>query len=110
MDSANIYLYGCLEANFIENNIYQCFKCKENFILIINDNICRKTSDINISNYCLEVIYIADLLNPIYSCNKCHNETVLISDLNNIGNCYERADNLVYCLKGKIYDNGDILY
>ena len=96
------YLYGCLEANFIENNKYECLKCDEDFIPIINDKICRKTSDINLSNYCLEGINIGNKSNPIYSCNKCNNETALITDLNNISNCFERNGNLVYCLKGKI--------
>ena len=30
-------LYGCLEANYIEDNKYECLKCIEDFIQIIND-------------------------------------------------------------------------
>ena len=108
-EQEQFYLYGCLEANLMDNNIYECLKCKEDFISIINDKTCRKTTEINLSNNCLEVINIGNISNPIYSCNKCYNETVLITDLNNISNCFERADNLVYCLKGKYKTSGNIL-
>ena len=101
------YLYGCLEANYIENNKYECLKCIEDFIPIINDKICRKTNEINLSNKCLEGINIGTESNPIYTCNKCDNKSVLITNLNNISDCYERSDNLVYCSKGKIDDKNN---
>ena len=99
------YLFGCLEANYIEDNKYECLKCKEGFIQIINDLSCREISEIDLSNFCLEVINIGNITNPIYSCNKCNNENALITDINNISNCYERKDNLVYCVKGEIDNN-----
>ena len=100
------YLYGCLEANYIEDNKYECLKCIEDFIPIINDKTCRKTNEINLSNNCLEGINIGNETDPIYTCSKCDNKSALITNLNNISNCYERSDNLVYCSKGKI-DNKD---
>ena len=107
-EQEQFYLYGCLEANLMDNNIYECLKCKEDFISIINDKTCRKTTEINLSNNCLEAINIGNISNPIYSCNKCYNETVLITDLNNISNCMERFDYLAYCIKGKYEISGDI--
>ena len=95
-DSKQIYLFGCLEANYTGNNKYECFKCQSSFSYIKNDKICKKSSETNLSKYCLEIVNFGDILNPIYSCNKCHNDTVLIIDSNNNrGDCYERSDNLV---------------
>ena len=73
---------------------------KEGFIPIINDKTCTTVSEMKLSNFCLEGFNIRNITNPIYSCNKCNNEKVLITDKNNISNCYERTDNLIYCLKG----------
>ena len=107
-DNRHFYLYECLEANLIENNIYECFKCNKDFIPIINDKTCRKPSEINLSNKCLEGINLGNISNPIYSCNKCNNETTLITELYNISNCFERSNMLTYCLKGKIDIYGNI--
>ena len=109
-DSKQIYLFGCLEANYTGNNKYECFKCQSSFSYIKNDKICKKSSETNLSKYCLEIVNFGDILNPIYSCNKCHNDTVLIIDSNNNrGDCYERSDNLVYCLKGIKYGDNNLL-
>jgi len=82
-DSTQLYLYGCIEANFIEDNKYECLKCKKEFIPLINGKICKSRTVISLSNECLEAINIGTELNPIYSCNKCNNETVLLTKLNN---------------------------
>ena len=103
-NSNDKYLYGCLEANYIEDNKYECLKCIEDFIPIINDKTCRKTNEINLSNNCLEGINIGNETDPIYTCSKCDNESALITNLNNISDCFERSDNLVYCSKGEIDD------
>ena len=108
-DTDQFYIYGCLEGNLIENNTYECLKCKEEFIPILNDKICRKPSEINLSIYCLEGINIGNISYPIYSCNKCNNETALITDLNNISNCFERTNNLIYCSKGKMEPSEDMI-
>jgi len=79
-------------------------KCIEDFIPIINDKTCRKTNEINLSNNCLEGINIGNETDPIYKCNKCDNKSALITNLNNISDCFERSDNLVYCSKGEIDD------
>jgi len=101
------YLYGCLEANYIENNKYECLKCIQDFIPIINDKTCRKNYEINLSKNCLEVINIGNVSHPIYTCNKCGNTDALIINLNNISDCFERSNNLVYCSKGKMDDKNN---
>ena len=100
-DSTQIYLFGCLEANFIEDNKYECLKCQKDFIPLLNDKTCKKRSLLSLSNECLEAINIGTELNPIYSCNKCNNETVLLTKSNNISDCVGRSDNLAYCTKAK---------
>ena len=107
IDSEQIYLYGCLEANFIENDKYECLKCKKGFLPLINDKTCKRFSLLSLSDYCLEAINIGDESNPIYSCNKCNIETVLLTGLNGISDCVERSGNLAYCLKAKEENNGN---
>ena len=101
INSTEKYLYGCLEANYTDNK-YECLKCKEGFIPIINDKVCRTNDEIKLSSFCLEVINIGNITNPIYSCSKCHDESAKIIDYNyyNITNCFEREDRLAYCLEG----------
>ena len=54
--TSQVYLYGCLQAiYFRENNTYECLKCRDDFIQIVNDRTCRKIQAIGISSYCLEV-------------------------------------------------------
>ena len=108
-DSKHIYLYGCQNAYHIQDDKYECTECRKDFIQITNDNTCRKTTEIKLSNNCLEVLNIGNETNPIYSCNKCNNETVLITNINNINDCYERSGYLSYCLKGSIDINDNIL-
>ena len=106
-DPSQFYLYGCLEANFIEDNKYECLKCDEGFIPIINDKTCRNASEISLSNNCLEGINIGNESDPIYSCNKCSNENAIISNSKNINDCFNRVDSLIYCLKGEVDTEGN---
>ena len=57
------------------------------------------------NGYCLEAINLGNETNPLYSCSKCHNETARITNKNNISDCYNRTENLVYCIEGKINEN-----
>ena len=101
-------IYWCLEANYIGNNKNECLKCVNNFIPLINDKTCINPSNNNLSSKCLEAINIGNDSNVIYSCNKC-NDSFLITNINNISNCFERNENLSYCEKGKITESGDII-
>ena len=105
---SDFYLYGCLEANYISDNKYECLKCKEDFIFVVNDKNCRKLSEINLDDFCLELINLGNETNPLYSCSKCHNEKVRITNKNNISDCYDRTDNLVYCIEGEKDDNSNL--
>ena len=106
-DSSQIYIYGCLEANFIENDRYECLQCMKGFIPLINDKTCKVRSILGLSDFCLEAINIGDDSNPIYSCNQCNNETVLLTGVDGISDCAERSGSLAYCLKAKEDNNGN---
>ena len=99
-NSSDYYLYGCLEANNIKDNKYECLKCKSGFTHVKNDKTCRNTIEIDLNENCIELINIGNEINPIYSCNKCNNETAKIINIHNISNCYERENELTYCLEG----------
>ena len=108
LDSTNQtqkYLYGCLLAHHIKDDIYECFTCKIRFIPIINENICRMPRELNLSNYCLEAENIGNEINPKYSCQKCNSSYVKVLTLNGIYDCFPRENNLIYCLQGKEEEN-----
>lgn len=64
-DSSQLYLYGCLLAEYNEKTKhYDCFKCKNNFIQISNDKTCRKLYEIGIHSECLEVVNLGTVENP----------------------------------------------
>ena len=109
-DISQVYLYGCLKANYDEiANKFECLQCKTDFTKIQNDNTCRKLSEIGISSGCLEVINLKTPDDPLYSCNKCEESFAIITSIN-IGNknCYYRRNNpnFFYCLEGEIEQNG----
>ena len=57
IDVSNIYLYGCLKAQYIEKNgAYECFECKDDFIYVAKDKMCRYFKEINLSQACLEAV------------------------------------------------------
>ena len=105
-DSSQVYLYGCLEANFIEDDKYECLKCRQYYIYIIDEKICKNYYEISLSSYCLEARNIGNQLTPNYTCTKCTtNETVLFTDSNGISDCVYRANDLAYCAEGKEDEN-----
>ena len=84
---------------------YECYECYDyyyrNYTLISNDKKCVHSSEVHLSIEWLEVINIGNLENPIYSCNNCSKYTAKITNsTNNITDCYNRIDELVYCLEG----------
>ena len=73
------------------------------------DKSCKPLSLLRLSDYCLEAINIGNEVNPIYSCNQCNNETVLLTGLNGRSDCVERSGDLSYCIKAKEENNGNIV-
>ena len=107
-DINQVYLYGCLQAiYFKENNTYECLKCRDDFIQIVNDKTCRKIQEIGISSYCLEVENLGTPNNSLYSCKKCQAGTTHVKFISNgKKDCYSRSSNFNYCIEGEIEDNG----
>ena len=104
------YLYGCLDATFNEiTKKYECYYCKNDFAKVKNEKRCIKHIEENLSSYCLEVENINMSENPLYSCSKCpDNYDFVITNSNRVKNCYERKDELSYCLEGKIENEKNI--
>ena len=104
------YLYGCLNATFNEiTKKYECYYCKNDFAKVKNEKRCIKPIEENLSSYCLEVENINTSENPLYSCSKCpDNYAFVITNSNRVKNCYERKDELSYCLEGKIENEKNI--
>ena len=111
MKENNKQFYGCLRANFNEEtNNYECYECKENFILINNYKICVNIKNINLSLDCVEYENKGTIENPEYSCNKCKNNSAFITNDNSGKNdCFIRSGNLSYCLKGNIDEKGNYI-
>ena len=105
-DPDQYYLYGCIKGKFIKDNEYECYTCKNDFIPIINDNICRKRTDIGLSNYCEKAKNFGGKDAPIYSCEECNIDTTKIININNVADCQQRSNELVYCLEAKILEDG----
>ena len=104
------YSYGCIEANY-NGTTFECLKCKKDFIYIANDKICKKYDDIKRFYNCLEAENLGTNEDPLYSCKICKNDLVLVT-INStlmIKGCYPRENNLSYCLKGKIDENGNTI-
>ena len=97
-DRSKTGLYGCITAEYIENSkTYQCLNCKhyidDYFIPVITDKSCTNT----LSKKCLEAEKIGDS----YSCLKCSYDYAIVENLSShLKNCYERKNDLSYCLEG----------
>ena len=104
---------GCYRCGYNNDTLkYECYECyksyyydSDNYTLIINDKRCVLFNEVNLSKECLEVINIGTLDAPIYSCHKCSQYTAKITNLtNNVSDCYNRIDELIYCLEGESDD------
>ena len=107
----NIYLYGCLLAkNETEGDNYRftCSICKFLFFPI-NDKTCRTFDDIGLSDGCLKFENIRTPEEPLYSCLKCKKDLALVTNNSNgAKDCFERKNNLSYCLEGNYEENNGI--
>ena len=106
-DSNNYYLYGCDYGNYIQENIYECVKCKEGFISVINDKTCKNLGELNLSKDSEVLEIIGDKENPKYSCYSCKFDAK-VKNLEGIVDCKDRTNNLVYCLEATEEYNGEI--
>ena len=86
---------GCISCLYNKtSNKYSCNMCLKNdtyeYIMILNDKICKLPKDLGLSDYCEEGINLGTLKNPKYSCNKCKNYTTIVTNKNGINNCFKR--------------------
>ena len=102
-------MYGCLIGSYNNvSNKYECYTCKNNFILVINEKICINSYENDLNN-CLEAEKInneQDLMK--YSCTKCNSNSAIITDYEKRNLCYNRNDNLSYCLEGERDANNNL--
>ena len=98
---SDLQLYGCLRASYnYETSKYECYTCKPEFIPILNDKNCRLPQIAGLKSDCREANNIGNQSFPIYSCLSCkRKENVNVTDYRGANDCYERINELVYCLK-----------
>ena len=106
----DIYLYGCLRAkNETEgvNSRFTCSICKFPFFPI-NDKTCRTRYDLGLSPDCLKFKNLGTPDDPLYSCLKCKNYLAIVTNNSNgAKDCFQRKDNLSYCLEGYHEENNE---
>ena len=96
-----IYYYGCLRAKKDMDRAY-CLWCTIGFFLL-NDKTCRSLDDMGLSYSCLGFENLRTPENPIYSCKKCKRDSAIITiDSNGKKDCFERENQLSFCLEGTI--------
>ena len=73
-----------------------------------NEKKCINLQEKNLSSNCLEVENI-NKEEPLYSCSKCPDNFAFVTiNSNGVKDCYERKNNLAYCLEGKIENENNI--
>jgi len=97
----------CLECRYkIGTNDVECIKCRNDYILIKNDYICKLPSEVNLNESCEEA---TRLENGHYSCNKCRNENyALIIRFNSINDCYPAENEILNCDSGYEDENNNL--
>ena len=87
---------GCIHCKYDGQN--KCTQCRDDYIFIRNDYVCKLPSEINLNLTCLEAIRLD---NGQYSCVKCRSwDYVLTNRFNNTSVCYPAENELVNCALG----------
>ena len=88
---------GCLHCKY-ENGINKCTYCRDDYIHIDNDFVCKLPSEVNLSISCRNALRLE---NGEYSCIKCRNISyTLMIRYNRTNDCYPAEKELVNCEKG----------
>ena len=110
-------LKGCYTAFYNEfKQRYECDRCKNGYIPVVNEKICKKPSDIGLT-YCSAAKNIGTVASPLYSCINCYSYYYPASfryfsytrykNTKNVVNCLEPKDELTYCLDAIENDQGN---
>ena len=87
---------GCIHCKYDGRN--KCTQCRNDYIFIINDYVCKLPSEINLNSTCFEA---KRLDNGQYSCLKCRNNNyALINRFNSTTDCYPSENELANCVIG----------
>ena len=88
---------GCIHCKY-ENYKNKCTQCRDDYIFIRNDDVCKLPSEINLNVSCYEAIRLG---NGKYSCVKCRNiNYALINRFNSTTDCYPAENELANCAIG----------
>ena len=100
-------LERCHTANFNEKTKkYECSECKDGYIFIVNDNICKSPSEIDLSYHCKEAESIKTETSTKYTCLSCPYNYLNISlGSTGIVDCYDQSGNYSACLEGTADEN-----
>ena len=94
---------GCLECKY-ENGKNKCTKCRDDYIFIENDMVCKLPSEINLNEICERA---TRLQNNEYSCINCRKGNyTLMTNYNNTKDCYISKDEFFNCVEGYEDING----
>ena len=96
-------LEGCLKAKYNNiNEIYECVSCKSGYIFINNDNNCKSSDKIGLSNNCVNATNLGTIENPEYSCIKSiNNNTTIIIKKGGIIDYVPQINEFIGCLEAK---------
>jgi hypothetical protein len=104
-DNAAIGGVGCLHCKY-QNGINNCTQCRNDYIHIDNDYICKLPSEVNLNVGCINAIRLE---NGEYTCKKCRNLSyTMITKYNSIKDCYPAENELVNCEKGNEDENKNL--
>jgi hypothetical protein len=88
---------GCLQCKY-ENGINKCTDCRNDYIHIDNEYVCKLPSEVNLHVGCRNA---TRLENGEYTCNRCRSISyTMMIRYNNTNDCYPAEKELVYCQKG----------
>ena len=104
-DNAAIGGVGCLHCKY-QNGINNCSQCRNDYIHIDNDYVCKLPSEVNLNVGCINA---TRLENGEYTCKKCRNISyTMMIRYNNTNDCYPAENELVYCQKGYEDENKNL--
>jgi len=89
---------GCIHCKY-EYEKNKCTDCRDDYIHIDNDNVCKLPSEVNLSVGCQNATRLDR--NGGYTCNRCRKgKYTLITKYNKIKDCYRAEFELINCEEG----------